>query len=487
MKLRYWRTGLLVVGVVVGGLELRGHLPSPGATWATLRTAGTGWLAAAAALSIVAMVAFSEQQRQLLAAFGSRMGAGASLGLTYTRSAMAAALPAGSAVSAGYAFSRFRANGATRAVAAAVMLLSGAASLVGLALLYAGNVLVLARPSAAALGIIGAVSVAGVLGVVHARAVRRAGATTDANRGVVGPSRAPATAIDVDRGVAGPLRAPATAIDADRGGAGPSRAPATAIDVDRGVVGPSRASATAIDADRGVGRFSSAPANGVDAPRQEHRRSVAEPELAADAGRVAKVKAILRHTLSLAFTVSAGRWLAVLSIAVLNWLADLACLICAVRAAGLDVPATTIATGYLIAQLLRQIPATPGGIGVIEASLLVALTTAGAPAAPAAAAVLLYRILSCWIDLPVGLLSWRATKANTPAPAPATENVPLQPSTAPAPLKPRTAGTPLQPSLASAPLQPSTAPTPLKSGTAGSPLRVSAAEGLRAQAAAPVG
>ncbi|WP_426503184.1 lysylphosphatidylglycerol synthase transmembrane domain-containing protein [Dactylosporangium sp. McL0621] len=319
---RYWRTALLVVGVVVAALELRGHLPSLTETGRALRTAGLGRLAAAAGLALLAMVAFSEQQRHLLAAFAVRMGPASSLGLTYTRSAMAAALPAGSAVSAGYAFGRFRARGAPRAVAAAVMLLSGAASLAGLALLYAGNLLVLARPSVATLGIVTAAAALAVLVVLHARAVRRAG----------GPA------------------------------------------------------------------------------------AVLEPDVAADAGRLARARATLRHTLVLAGTVPTGRWLAVLALAVLNWLADVATLVCTVRAAGLTVPATTIATGYLVAQLIRQIPATPGGIGVIEASLLVALTAAGAPAAPAAAAVLLYRILSCWIDLPIGLACWRSAKAPAAGP-----------------------------------------------------------------------
>ncbi|WP_433074949.1 lysylphosphatidylglycerol synthase transmembrane domain-containing protein [Dactylosporangium sp. CA-052675] len=308
---RYWRTGLLVVGVVVAALELRGHLPSASRTWQALRTADLLWLAGAVVLSGLAMVAFSEQQRLLLGAFAIRMGAGVSLGLTYTRSAMAAALPAGSAVSAGYAFGRFRAHGAPRPVAAAVMLLSGAASIAGLALLYAGNLLLLARPSAAALGIGAAVVVLGVLVALHARAVRRAGGPTPV----------------------------------------------------------------------------------VETP---------------DDGRI---RTTLRRTLTLAGSVPTRRWLAVVGLAVLNWLADLACLIGAVRATGLAVPVTTIATGYLVAQLVRQIPATPGGIGVIEASLLVALTAAGAPAAPAAAAVLLYRILSCWVDLPIGLACWRASKS----------------------------------------------------------------------------
>src|SRR5213078_1214722 len=58
----------------------------------------------------------------------------------------------------------------------------------------------------------------------------------------------------------------------------------------------------------------------------------------------------------------------------------------------------------------------PGGIGVIEASRILALTTAGAAAAPAAAAVLIYRLLSCWTILPIGLICWTAQKTAAPAP-----------------------------------------------------------------------
>jgi hypothetical protein len=68
-------------------------------------------------------------------------------------------------------------------------------------------------------------------------------------------------------------------------------------------------------------------------------------------------------------------------------------------------------------------PPTPGGIGVIiEASLIVALTAAGAQAAPAAAAVLVYRLLSCWSVLPIGLLcrtteaAWHFPRNAKPAP-----------------------------------------------------------------------
>ena len=71
-------------------------------------------------------------------------------------------------------------------------------------------------------------------------------------------------------------------------------------------------------------------------------------------------------------------------------------------------------TGGSSAQLVRQIPATPGRIGVIEASLILALGAAGAGQAPAAAAVLIYRLLSCWTVLPIGLLCWTAPKSPIP-------------------------------------------------------------------------
>ena len=59
-----------------------------------------------------------------------------------------------------------------------------------------------------------------------------------------------------------------------------------------------------------------------------------------------------------------------------------------------DVDVIAMATVYVGIQVLRQIPLTPGGIGIIEAALLAGLIAAGAAAAPAAAAVLIYRVLT---------------------------------------------------------------------------------------------
>ena len=64
-----------------------------------------------------------------------------------------------------------------------------------------------------------------------------------------------------------------------------------------------------------------------------------------------------------------------------------------------------LATVYVGVQALRQIPFTPGGIGVIEAALLGGLIAAGAVAAPAAAAVVIYRVLTLWVILPAGAVA----------------------------------------------------------------------------------
>lgn len=312
---RWWRLALLTAGISCAAVALRGHLPDPASIWTALRPARPGWLVAAVVLATVSMGAFAEQQRQLLAAFGVRMAAPASLAVSYARSAIAIALPGGSAVSAGYAFRQFRAWGASQPAAAAVMVLSGVASFVGLVLLYAGGLLAWTSPSVGTLAILAAAAV--VLTLVVA---------TSTSAAAVSP--------------------PARAVVA----------------------------------------------------------TGAEPAAASSA--VARLGGALRHTILLGRTVPARRWLAVVALAALNWLTDLACLLVALQAIGLAVPVRTVATAYLAAQLIRQIPVTPGGIGVIEASLILALTTAGAAPAPAAAAVLVYRLLSCWSVLPIGLTCW---------------------------------------------------------------------------------
>lgn len=95
-------------------------------------------------------------------------------------------------------------------------------------------------------------------------------------------------------------------------------------------------------------------------------------------------------------------WNLVISQSLANWLLDAASLYTATLAFEVDIDLWKLALLYLGIQVVRQVPITPGGIGLIEASLLAGLVSAGAPQGPAAAAIVVYRLFSCWLLIPVG-------------------------------------------------------------------------------------
>jgi uncharacterized protein (TIRG00374 family) len=98
---------------------------------------------------------------------------------------------------------------------------------------------------------------------------------------------------------------------------------------------------------------------------------------------------------------------AVLAWAVANWLFDCGCLACAFAAVRAPVPWTGLLLAYGAGQLAAVVPVSPGGLGLVEGSLAVALVTyGGEPVAPVVAAVLVYRALSFWLPLPVGWVAW---------------------------------------------------------------------------------
>ncbi len=85
----------------------------------------------------------------------------------------------------------------------------------------------------------------------------------------------------------------------------------------------------------------------------------------------------------------------------------IAALYFSVRALGGDVGFTTIGLIYLTVGSAASVAPTPGGVGAVEAVLLAALTGVGVAAAPALAAVFLYRLVTFWVPIPVGGLSMR--------------------------------------------------------------------------------
>jgi uncharacterized membrane protein YbhN (UPF0104 family) len=75
------------------------------------------------------------------------------------------------------------------------------------------------------------------------------------------------------------------------------------------------------------------------------------------------------------------------------------------QALGLPVPPLHMAVAYLAATVAVALVPTPGGIGSVEAALVVALVAAGGPAAVATAVVLAFRIITVWLPLLPGALT----------------------------------------------------------------------------------
>ncbi|GAA2878028.1 hypothetical protein Acy02nite_15240 [Actinoplanes cyaneus] len=282
-----------VLVAVVAVVTLRGRLPAPGEFLGALRAADWRWAALALGAGVLSQLAYAEQQRRLLAAFGVRVPPRRAVAMTYVRSALSMALPAGAAASAAYAFQVYRRHGATPAVSATVTLLSMAVTVLSLTLLSA----VTWSFSATAAAVL-AVSLFGIY-----KAVR------------------------------GPV--------------------------------PARL-----------------------APLPSPRRSIGAP-----------VARALRDARS----VPVRTWLTVTVAGVANWLLDMGCLLFVADALHAELGWSRLALIYLAVQVVRQIPLTPGGIGLIETSMLAGLVAAGVPQATAAAIVLIYRLISFWLILPAGL------------------------------------------------------------------------------------
>jgi uncharacterized membrane protein YbhN (UPF0104 family) len=76
----------------------------------------------------------------------------------------------------------------------------------------------------------------------------------------------------------------------------------------------------------------------------------------------------------------------------------------ALRSLGTVVPWPVVLATVAVERLVTAVPVTPGGVGIAELALTSCLVLAGAPAADAAAAALLYRVFTYVIEIPLGLL-----------------------------------------------------------------------------------
>jgi uncharacterized protein (TIRG00374 family) len=96
------------------------------------------------------------------------------------------------------------------------------------------------------------------------------------------------------------------------------------------------------------------------------------------------------------------RWWEAVAGAAGRWLFDWLTLVTALYAVGQHPRPSLVLLAFCAAQLLAQIPITPGGLGIVEAGMTGTLALIGVPAGAAAVATLAYRLVSYWLALPAG-------------------------------------------------------------------------------------
>jgi uncharacterized protein (TIRG00374 family) len=85
---------------------------------------------------------------------------------------------------------------------------------------------------------------------------------------------------------------------------------------------------------------------------------------------------------------------------------DYLCLLCALRATGGNPNPSLVLLAYAAAQIVALVPLTPGGLGIVDASLSGLLVLAGVSGGNAVVANLAYRLASYWLPLLAGGIAY---------------------------------------------------------------------------------
>lgn len=85
---------------------------------------------------------------------------------------------------------------------------------------------------------------------------------------------------------------------------------------------------------------------------------------------------------------------------------DYLCLLAALRATGSNPRPSLVLLAYAASGILALLPLTPGGLGIVEASLSSLLVLAGVSVSKAFVATLAYRLASYWLPLAAGPIAY---------------------------------------------------------------------------------
>jgi uncharacterized protein (TIRG00374 family) len=97
------------------------------------------------------------------------------------------------------------------------------------------------------------------------------------------------------------------------------------------------------------------------------------------------------------------RWLAATALSVGRWAFEYFALLITLYAIGASPEPWLVLFAFVFASVLRMLPFTPGGLGFVEAGLTGALTLAGISPAASLLATLVFRLVSFWLPIPIGV------------------------------------------------------------------------------------
>jgi uncharacterized membrane protein YbhN (UPF0104 family) len=110
-----------------------------------------------------------------------------------------------------------------------------------------------------------------------------------------------------------------------------------------------------------------------------------------------------------AITLLRGRWHWLTLTTLVSHLSLFLVLLLALRHVGVsedEVSWIEALAAFALVRLLSAFPLTPGGLGVVELGLVAALVLAGGEEAPVVAAVLVFRVLTLLLPIPIGAVTW---------------------------------------------------------------------------------
>jgi uncharacterized protein (TIRG00374 family) len=113
----------------------------------------------------------------------------------------------------------------------------------------------------------------------------------------------------------------------------------------------------------------------------------------------------LLHERDVVVGVLGRKWWEALLLAAGRWVLDYLTLIATLYALGATPRASLVLLAFCTAQLLGNLPLTPGGVGFVEAGLTGTLALAGVGPGAAVVATLAYRLVSFWLPIPLGAVA----------------------------------------------------------------------------------